>query len=87
MLATSGTQECGGFFKEESFRVTGCTIVLVASDTSSTVPLTVRVWTNLDGDARDESFGIANVIITDLLQGDRVEILCLKLRHTGPFLI
>ena len=80
MLATSGTQQCGGFFKEESFRITGCTIVLAASDTATTVPLTVRVWTSLDGDASDESFAIANVIITDLLQGDRVEILLSKIK-------
>ena len=64
MLATSGTQQCGGFFKEESFRVTGCTVTLPASEETTTVPLTVRVYTSLDGDASDESFGIDNVVIT-----------------------
>ena len=69
MLATDGVQQCGGFFKEESFRVTGCTIALAASETNTTVPLTVRVWTNLDDPARDESFGIRKVAVTKLLQG------------------
>ena len=87
MIATSGTQQCGGFFTDESFRVTGCTIALTASDTSPTVPLTVRVWTSLDGDASDESFGIDNVVVTkldvrefenyaiaNLVQGERGEL-------------
>ena len=87
MLATNGIQHCGGFFKEESFRVTGCTIALASSETSPTVPLTVRVWTSLDGDASDESFGIDNVVVTkldvrefenyaiaNLVQGERGEL-------------
>ena len=72
MLATSGTQQCGGFFKEESFRVTGCTVTFAASE--SPAQLMVRVWTSLDGDASDESFGINNVVVTKLLQGDRGEL-------------
>ena len=68
MLGTSGTQQCGGFFKEESFPVTDCTVTFPASESPSL--LTVRVWTSLDGDASDESFGIDNVVVTKLLQGD-----------------
>ena len=37
-----------------------CKVLLSGSDT---MPLTVRVWTNLDSGANDESFGIDNVII------------------------
>ena len=33
---------------------------------SGTRPLTVRVWTNLDSEGNDESFGIDNVIIEKL---------------------
>ena len=69
MIATSGTQQCGGFFKEESFRVTGCTCTVEALQPESSALLNVRVWTNLDGDASDESFGIGNVVVTKLLQG------------------
>ena len=58
ILGTRGTQECGGGFKEERFPVTGCSVTLDAD-----MPLTVRVWTNLNGDARDESFAIDNVVI------------------------
>ena len=68
MLATSGTQQCGGFFKEEVFRVTGCIVTLPESP--SNAPVTVRVSTDLDGTADDESFAIDNVYVTKLLQGD-----------------
>ena len=61
MSALDGTQQCGGFFKEEMFRVTGCNVTLSGSDAK--LPVTVRVWTDLDGDAADESFGIRNVVI------------------------
>ena len=60
MLGTSGTQQCGGFYKEERFRVTGCYYTLLGK---TTVPLTVRVWTNLDSKADDESFAIDNVVV------------------------
>ena len=62
MVGTSGIQECGGVFKEERFPVRGCFATLQEG-----MPLTVRVWTSLDGDARDESFAIDNVVI-QLLQ-------------------
>ena len=68
MLATDGTQQCGGFFKEEVFRVTGCIVTLPESQ--SNAPVTVRVSTDLDGTADDESFAIDNVYVTKLLQGD-----------------
>ena len=64
ILATRGTQQCGGRFKEERFRVTGCYVTLPETS-EPTVPLTVRVWTNLDGEADDESFGIDNVVISE----------------------
>ena len=66
-VGTSGTQECGGFFKEERFRVTGCQVTL--SGAGETFPLEVRVWTSLDGDAADESFGIDNVRIEKIANG------------------
>ena len=62
IIGTEGTRLCGGFFKEEVFRVTDCLVTLPAGS-EATVPLTVYVWTNLDGDAADESFGIDNVIV------------------------
>ena len=58
LIGTKGTQECGGGFKEESFRVTGCYVALAEN-----APLEVRVWTSLDGDASDESFAIDNIVI------------------------
>ena len=64
LLGTSGTQECGGAFKEESFRVTGCYVAV-----EENVPLTMSAWTSLDSDARDESFAIANVIVQNIGKG------------------
>ena len=69
MSGRDGTQQCGGFFKEEGFRVTGCYATLAASE-----GLTVRVWTSLDGAADDESFGIGNVVITKIQEGNVGEI-------------
>ena len=71
IIGTEGTRLCGGFFKEEVFRVTDCLVTLPAgwkqrllpAGSEETVPLKVYVWTNLDGDAADESFGIDNVIV------------------------
>ena len=63
MSALDGTQQCGGFFKEEMFRVTGCYVTLSGSEVK--LPVTVRVWTDLDGDAADESFAIGNVVIEE----------------------
>lgn len=64
IVGTSGTQECGGFYKEERFPVTGCSVTLGVNE-----PLMVRVWTSLDSDAGDESFGIGNVVIQLLSEG------------------
>ena len=58
VVGTSGVQECGGVFKEERFEVAGCYATL-----DGDTPLTVRVWTDLDKNPRDESFAIDNVII------------------------
>ena len=69
LLGTDGTQLCGGRYKEELFRVTGCYVELSAAS-KAMAPLTVCVWTNLDGDADDESFGIDNVVISKLKEGD-----------------
>ena len=65
MTASQGTQECGGQNQanEDAVPVTGCSVTLFGS---GNVPLTVRVWTNLDSDAKDESFGIDNVIVQKL---------------------
>ena len=71
-----GTHECGsnghlgGFinaheFTENSYRVT-CTEELSGPDNRE---LTVRVWTNLDDNAHDESFGIDNVVVTRIPAG------------------
>jgi hypothetical protein len=65
LIGTSGIQECGGFFKEERLRVTGCYATLEAN-----MLMTVRVWTSLDSDARDESFAIDNVVIQLLGKGN-----------------
>ena len=67
LVGTSGTQVCGGFFKEERFRVKDCYVTLGAN-----APLTVRVWTSLDSDAFDESFAIDNVVIKRLAHGEMV---------------
>ena len=71
LSGSAGTQWCGvrnNDHKEERFRVTGCYITLKATDSKALVPLTVRVWTNLDGDANDESFGIDNVLVKTLIE-------------------
>ena len=61
LRGTTGTQLCGGWFKEEVFRVRGCYITV-----PTRLPLTVRVWTTLDGEADDESFGVDNIKILKL---------------------
>ena len=76
-VGTSGTQQCGGFFKEELFRVTGCYATLSGSEAN--LPLTVRVWTNLDGDAGDESFAIDNVVVEKFQIGKRGALLCIRI--------
>ena len=76
-----GTQQCGGIFKEEMFRVTGCYVTLSGSQV-----LTVRVWTNLDGDAADESFGIDNVFIQKGI-AERIAVnIYMRLPFTRAFL-
>ena len=75
MVGTSGTHECGRVwrvFKEERFAVTGCNVTLEAN-----TPMTVRVWTSLDGDADDESFAISNVVI-ELLQEGNTVVICVR---------
>ena len=58
---SQGTHQCGSPWHEDVFPVTGCSITLSGTGYK---PLTVRVYTNLDsGDAKEESFGIANVAI------------------------
>ena len=63
---SQGTEQCGaqGIFtprKEDAIPVTGCS---VTPSGSGYKPVTVRVWTNLDGrNAKEESFGIANIVI------------------------
>ena len=72
-VGTSGTQECGGFFKEETFRGTGCEVTL--SGSAETIPLEMHVWTSLDGDPGDESFGIDNVVVRKFQIGKHAGIL------------
>ena len=69
VTSLKGTQQCGGQSKfgswnEYAVPVTGCSVTLSGS---GNVPLTVRVWTNLDGwDSKEESFGINNVVIQNV---------------------
>ena len=76
---SQGTQQCGGQgrfgpWNEDAFPVTGCSITL--SFGSGNKPLTVRAWTNLDSkDAKDESFGIRNVVIHNV-QPTSMSLLC-----------
>ena len=70
---TTGKQMCGAMTAialDESFRVTGCSVTLSGSGASPNIPLTVRAWTSLDQSPDDESFGIANVVIEQLEEGD-----------------
>ena len=63
MTGSQGTQQCGGQrpWNEDAVPVTGCSVTLSGS---GHVPLTVRVWTNIDGkNPMEKSFGIANVVI------------------------
>ena len=64
---TEGTQQCGGLFKEERYRVTGCYVTLPESRALGS-GLTVRVWTNLDSGATDESFAIDNVAVEEAIR-------------------
>ena len=69
LIGSAGTQGCGTGSKEQVFRVLGCHITLApTAEAHQAVPLTVRVWTNLDEDATDESFGIDNVVISKSLK-------------------
>ena len=84
LYGRSGTRnECGGsanrllyrrVFLEERFPVTGCFATLEAN-----MPLTVRVWTNLDSHSRDESFAIDNVVIRLLAKGNACLFSTLKI--------
>ena len=81
LVGTSGSQECGGFFKEERFQVRDCYVTLEAE-----MPMTVRVWTSLDGDALDESFAINNVVVQLLGEGN-AGVMCVSGRQykDAPF--
>ena len=84
LVGTSGTKnECGGsanrllyrrVFMEERFPVIGCFATLEAN-----MPLTVRVWTNLNSHSRDESFAIDNVVIKPLAKGNACLFSTLKI--------
>ena len=67
LLGTTGTQLCGGWYKEQVFKVRGCYTTL-SSTWGEDVPLTVRIWTDLDGDAADESFAIDNIVIQEVIE-------------------
>ena len=72
ITAPLGTPQCGGqsrfrAWNEAAVSVAGCSITLSGSGYK---PLTVRVWTNLDRmDAKEESFGIDNVVIQSVQSG------------------
>ena len=80
LIGTSGIQECGGFFKEERLRVTGCYATL-----EENMPMTVRVWTSLDSGALDESFAIDNVVMQPIGKGNSV-VLCVR-AHMNIFMM
>ena len=63
LVGSTGTKMCGGWTKDQIFRVTGCDITLFGPP-GALVPLTVFIWTSLDSDASEESFGIDNVVIS-----------------------
>ena len=70
LSGSAGTQLCGvqnKDHKEQLFRVRSCHITTSAAS-KAMVPLTVRVWANLNGNADDESFGIGNVLVSDFRQ-------------------
>ena len=86
ILGTIGTQQCGGGYKEEYFRVTDCFVTLLGLQVK--MPLQVRVWTSLDADPKDESFGIDNVVIERVKKGNagfRTATPC-ESKATGEFL-
>ena len=70
MTGSQGTQQCGGQrpWNEDAVPVTGCSVTLSGS---GNVPLTVRVWTNLESkDAtKEKSFGITNFAIQNVAPG------------------
>ena len=89
IVGNSGKQLCGTTGKqsrEKVFRVKNCYVELSAA-IKATVPLTVHLWTNLDGEAGEESFGIDNVVITKLEEeGNTREIYDRLLPHGAHFI-
>ena len=68
IIGSSGKQLCGAtgkMLREKVFQVKNCYVELFAAP-EATVPLTIHLWTNLDGEADEESFGIDNVVVTKL---------------------
>ena len=68
IVGNSGKQLCGAtgkYYREKVFPVKNCHVELSGAPEES-VPLTVRLWTNLDGKTDQKSFGIDNVAITKL---------------------
>ena len=67
MSSSDGKQTCGiSSGNEMRLRVTGCTATLSGDGER---PLVVRVWTNLDTGAHEESFGIDNVVVKKIYPG------------------
>ena len=60
-----GANEGDFGFNEQRFAV-ACEVTLSGSGTR---PLVVRVWTNLNSEAQDESFGIDNVKLHTISDG------------------
>ena len=68
IIGSSGKQLCGATGKqsrEKVFQVRNCYVELSGAPEEK-VPLTVYLWTNLDGTSDEESFGIDNVVITKI---------------------
>ena len=74
LLGTNGEQLCGGWYKEQVFRVKGCRVKLYGAP-GADVPLTVRIWTDLDGDATDESFAVDNLRISKLIEAGNARLI------------
>ena len=68
-VAVTESLLCDGLHREQHYRVTGCSVTLTGAE-GELVPLTLHVWANVHANAKDESFGIRNVVVSKLKRGD-----------------
>ena len=74
MTAEQGTPQCGRHtddnfkkdYDDDSVPVTGCVETFSGAGINQ---LTVRIWTNLDQNSNDESFGIDNALLQQVCPG------------------